>query len=197
MLSLQALRQDPDSAKSALAKRGEAGHSAAVDRDPLPGRGERRRAIAEVEELKARRNEVSKEIGALKRQGADADELILEMRAVGERDRRARCRRVRSRATDPGAPPGAAQPSPSPRFRPGERRTIVVVREWGERTCLLLRAQAPLGSRGGPGNSGPSPGRQGLRLRVSPPQRKGGPASTGAHRLHAGPPHRASTATRS
>jgi seryl-tRNA synthetase len=46
---------------------------------------ERRGALALVEELKARRNEVSREIGELKRTGADAEDRIREMRSVGER----------------------------------------------------------------------------------------------------------------
>ena len=84
MLSLQALRRDPDGAKAALAKRGEGIYSGMVE-EVLSVDEERRRAIAEVEELKARRNEVSKEIGELKRKGEDADGRIREMRAVGER----------------------------------------------------------------------------------------------------------------
>lgn len=84
MLSLQALRHDPDSAKAALAKRGDENYAGMVD-ELLRIDEERRSAIAEVEELKARRNVVSKEIGALKRQGEDAEVQILEMRAVGDR----------------------------------------------------------------------------------------------------------------
>ena len=84
MLSLQALRHDPDSAKAALAKRGEEGYSEAVD-EILSVDEERRGAIAQVEALKARRNEVSKEIGELKRRQEDAEGRILEMRSVGEK----------------------------------------------------------------------------------------------------------------
>ncbi len=47
--------------------------------------GRRRVALSEVNDLKARRNEVSKEIGRIKREGGDADEMILEMREVGTR----------------------------------------------------------------------------------------------------------------
>jgi len=41
--------------------------------------------LAEVNELKAQRNEVSKKIGELKREGADAADPIEEMKGVGER----------------------------------------------------------------------------------------------------------------
>jgi seryl-tRNA synthetase len=46
---------------------------------------ERRSAVTEVNDLKARRNEVSKEVGARKRRGEDAEALIREMGGVGER----------------------------------------------------------------------------------------------------------------
>jgi seryl-tRNA synthetase len=84
MLSIHTLRHQPDDVKAALGKRGDEGYAEAVDR-VLSQDEERRAAIAEVEELKARRNEVSREIGALKRKGEGAEELILEMRAVGDR----------------------------------------------------------------------------------------------------------------
>ena len=45
----------------------------------------RRSMLAEVNELKAQRNEVSKKIGELKREGADAADPIEEMKGVGER----------------------------------------------------------------------------------------------------------------
>jgi seryl-tRNA synthetase len=45
----------------------------------------RRAALTEVNELKAKRNEVSKEVGARKRRGEDASALIAEMGGVGER----------------------------------------------------------------------------------------------------------------
>ncbi len=45
----------------------------------------RREYIQESEELKARRNEVSKEISQMKKEKQDADHLIKEMREVGDR----------------------------------------------------------------------------------------------------------------
>lgn len=83
MLDLRLLRNDPESVKAALEKRGDPALSQAVD-DVLFLDQRRREAIGRVEELKARRNDVSREIGALKRRGEDAEGLILEMRNVGE-----------------------------------------------------------------------------------------------------------------
>ena len=45
----------------------------------------RRSALSEANDLKAQRNEVSKEIGRIKREGGEADEMIDEMQKVGER----------------------------------------------------------------------------------------------------------------
>ena len=47
----------------------------------------RRRLIAEVEDLKARRNEGSRKVGEAKRTGADASSLMEEIRSMGERIR--------------------------------------------------------------------------------------------------------------
>ncbi len=84
MLDLRSLRNDPEQAKAALRKRGEADLSAMVDR-VLALDEERRAAITEVEALKARKNEVSREIGEAKRAGKDATERIEEMRSVGRK----------------------------------------------------------------------------------------------------------------
>ena len=45
--------------------------------------GRRRAALSEVNDLKAQRNEVSKEVGRIKRDGGEADQMIVEMREVG------------------------------------------------------------------------------------------------------------------
>jgi seryl-tRNA synthetase len=70
MLSRDLLRSDGERVRAALAARG--AEVDAVD-EWLRLDAERRAALAEVEELKHRRNEASKEIGALKRAGNDAD----------------------------------------------------------------------------------------------------------------------------
>lgn len=46
---------------------------------------QRKTALGEIEQLRHRRNVVSDEIAALKKSGEDAEEIVLEMRQVGER----------------------------------------------------------------------------------------------------------------
>ena len=57
----------------------------ALDLSPFAALDERRRAILQdVEEKKARRNAVSKEIGIRKKAGESADDVVAEMRALGD-----------------------------------------------------------------------------------------------------------------
>src|SRR5215208_6344516 len=79
MLDLRSIREDPQPARDALARRG------AADRlDELLRLDERRREILpEREEGRARRNRVSEEIAQLKREGKEADQPIAEMRELG------------------------------------------------------------------------------------------------------------------
>jgi seryl-tRNA synthetase len=84
VLDIRRLRTETESVKRALARRGADGLVEAVDE--VLGVDELRRSmLAEVNELKAQRNEVSKKIGELKREGADAADPIEEMKGVGER----------------------------------------------------------------------------------------------------------------
>ncbi len=86
MLDIKRIRSEPDHVRAALARRGESGGSQAVD-EILSLDEARRESITEGDELRARRNEVSRTIGELKRAGEDADGLIGEMRQVAERIR--------------------------------------------------------------------------------------------------------------
>ncbi len=78
MISLQLIRQDPDRVRDSLARRRE---ETSID-DIIGLDEERRRLIQDVEELRARRNQVSKEIGKTKEK---PEALLAEMREVGER----------------------------------------------------------------------------------------------------------------
>ena len=81
MLGIRRLREERDGVIEALARRG-IDATEAVDR--LLQLDERRRqALTDVNDFKARRNAVSKEVGRRKREGEEADELIAEMREVG------------------------------------------------------------------------------------------------------------------
>ncbi len=86
MLDLKLIREDADRVRTRLERRGKPELLALVDQ-VLSLDEERRAAIAAVDAARARRNEVSTEVGRLKKEGrhADAEPLILEMRELGER----------------------------------------------------------------------------------------------------------------
>jgi len=77
MLNLQLIRQNPELVQDSLAKRGEA----AALNEILSLDEERRRLIQEVEGLRARRKQASKEIGQMQEKPA---ELLAAMRDTGE-----------------------------------------------------------------------------------------------------------------
>ena len=77
MLSLQFIRENPDLVREALEKR----HDTAPIDEILSLDKQRRNLLAEVEALRARRNEVSKEIG---KTGEKPPQLIEEMRHIGD-----------------------------------------------------------------------------------------------------------------
>lgn len=82
MLDMKVLRADFEGVKKRLQHRGEdltdLGKFESLDR-------KRRDLIVEAEQLKSKRNEVSQQVAALKREKKDADHLIAEMREVGDR----------------------------------------------------------------------------------------------------------------
>ena len=77
MLSLQFIRQNPELVRESLTKRGEV---SGLD-EVLRLDEERRRLIQEAESLRARKKQVSKEIGKMKEK---PPELLAEMRDVGD-----------------------------------------------------------------------------------------------------------------
>jgi seryl-tRNA synthetase len=83
VLDLKQLREDPDTAREALARRGDAERL-----DPVLELDARRRALLpELEELRAQKNQASKRIGELQRAGEDASEAIAAVRSSGEREK--------------------------------------------------------------------------------------------------------------
>jgi len=86
VIDLRAFRGGAEDARERLARRGDPGILAGLDR-ALSLDERRREIISEVEVLKARRNDVSREIGDRKREGADAADLIADMQAVADRVR--------------------------------------------------------------------------------------------------------------
>lgn len=78
MLDIKFLRTHLTEVQNALATRGDTTHlNTFIESD-----NRRRQVLLEVENLKHRRNVVSEEIAALKKQGKDAETLVLEMREV-------------------------------------------------------------------------------------------------------------------
>ncbi|MCL0036349.1 serine--tRNA ligase, partial [Dehalococcoidia bacterium] len=78
MVSIQFIRQDHGIVREALARRND---DAPLD-EILRLDSEHRKLLQEIEGLRARRNEVSKELGRMKEM---LPELIADMRQVGER----------------------------------------------------------------------------------------------------------------
>jgi seryl-tRNA synthetase len=84
VLDLRQIRDNPEAARAALARRGVDGAllDAALDLD------ERRRALLpELEELRRRKNEASRRIGEMQRAGEDASEAIAEVRGASAREK--------------------------------------------------------------------------------------------------------------
>jgi seryl-tRNA synthetase len=84
MLDIRLIRTDPGTVREGLARRGIPTGGDSVDRILELDEG-RREAIGEANDLKAKRNEVSRVIGELKRAGEDASEMVAQMREVGAR----------------------------------------------------------------------------------------------------------------
>jgi len=82
MLDIKFIRDHPDAVRQRLADRGR-GDEAAIDK--IAVLDQRRRAlITDADKLKALRNTVSKEIGALKARGQDAADKMAAMKKVGD-----------------------------------------------------------------------------------------------------------------
>lgn len=82
MLDIKVLRADFEGVKKLLQHRGE-DLSALDNFEELDKK--RREFIVEAEQLKSKRNDVSAQVAALKRDKQDADHLITEMREVGDK----------------------------------------------------------------------------------------------------------------
>jgi len=125
VLSIELIRQDLDAVKEALKRRGEEAPLEAI----LSLDVERRSILTEVENLRANRNQVSKELGRMSERPAH---LVEEMRQTGERIRvlEERVREVEARLDEqlltlpnlplPDVPPGT------------DESANIVVQTWGE-----------------------------------------------------------------
>src|SRR5690606_3786010 len=86
VLDLRRIREEPDRIVERLSRRGGTDYRRLID-ELLQLDEQRRAVIAEVDRLRARRNEVSPQVGKLKQAGRheEAEPLIREMRELGDR----------------------------------------------------------------------------------------------------------------
>ena len=81
MLDIRFIRENKDAVKLAMKNR-----NAAVDIDAVLELDQKRRTlIVEVDELKAKRNQISKNIGKMIQEGGDPESVKAEVRGMGER----------------------------------------------------------------------------------------------------------------
>ena len=135
MLDLRSIRQDPDAIRAALGRRGAAEETDRTVAEVLELDEERRALIVEGDGLKARRNAVSQEVGERKRRREDAEELIAEMKRVGERirDIDSRLRDIEAAIEDRLL---RTPNLPHPAVQEGGEESNRVVRSWGEPRTL-------------------------------------------------------------
>ena len=139
MLSLEQIRNDTDTVRAALVRRAE--DEDCLD-EILAMDAQRRSAITDGDELRARRNAVSREIGQARSQGGQPDEsVVAEMRDVGRRINELEdlVRDLDARINDamlalPNLPHAS---TPEGVDETGN----VVLRHWGEPTVLDFEAQ--------------------------------------------------------
>jgi seryl-tRNA synthetase len=84
MLDLRQIRENPQPARDALARRGV--DPALLD-EALELDDRRRALLPELEQLRARKNQASKRIGELQRTGEDASDAIAEVKGVSAREK--------------------------------------------------------------------------------------------------------------
>ena len=187
MLDPRLLREQPDVVRRALQARGSnAPIDALLDQD-----ARRLRVLRDVEELKARRNRLSQEVAAAKRQRQDATALVEESRALGSQISEGRSGAARPRrgprADRPPVPERPARERAAGGRRGRERRGAPL----GHAPRVRVPRAPPLGARRAPGDP---------RLRARRQARQGAlHGAVGARRatrarprpVHAGPPHEA------
>ncbi|HET7464583.1 MAG TPA: serine--tRNA ligase [Longimicrobium sp.] len=140
MLDVRQIRQDPDGFRAALARRGNAEKTDAAIGRIMALDTERRALIGEGDELKSRRNAASQQVAERKRAKESADDLIAEVRQVGDRIREidARLREVEGELDDLLL----RLPQPvDPSVPEGGEESNTVVRCWGEPKELGFEAK--------------------------------------------------------
>jgi seryl-tRNA synthetase len=137
MLDVRLIRQDPEHVRARLAVRGKRAETDAAVDAVLALDAERRALVGEGDDRKARRNAVSQEVGARKRRGEGADDLVEEMRGVNDRirevDARLRDLEAELEALLLGTPNLPHESVPE-----GGEESNAVVRTWGERRSFAF-----------------------------------------------------------
>ncbi len=130
MIDIHKLRRDPEDYKKRLSRRDKT-LPALIDK-VLALDEEKRRVQSQAEELRSRRNALSKEIGSLKRSGGDTKALEEEVRAIKERIDRLEEDRERLEGELQTLLLSIPNP-PHPSVPPGEdEEDNVEIRRWGE-----------------------------------------------------------------
>ena len=132
MLDIKLIREKPDEVRRGLEKRGAdpgmVDHVIAFD-------AVRRDLLGKVEERKSRRNAVSKQIGQLRKEGADTSEIQMSMRALGDE-----ISDLDSKIADVEEEQNAALLSmpnmPAPGVVPGGKENNETVKTWGEKPAF-------------------------------------------------------------
>jgi seryl-tRNA synthetase len=129
MLSIELIRKDPDHVRRALESRGEDDPLAEL----LELDAQRRKGIAEGDELRGRRNRVSRSLGQARSSGeGPAPEIVQEMRQVGD-SIQALEQQVRGLEEQINTILMGMPNLPLPDVPPGlDEESNVVVRTWGE-----------------------------------------------------------------
>lgn len=128
MLDINLIRENGEEVKNALLKRMES-----VDfTDLLAWDDERRNLIIESDELKAKRNEVSKQIPMMKKEGREVQPLFEEMKVVGDRikDLDNRLAEIEGKINDFLA---RLPNIPDDDVKAGGKENNEVIRAWGEK----------------------------------------------------------------
>jgi seryl-tRNA synthetase len=132
VLDIRRIREEPDRVRTSLAVRGNPDLDRAIDR-VLELDEARRALVSEVDDMRARRNEVSPRVGDLKREGRhdEAAAIIVEMRELGDR-----LTELESALGQRDAELTAALQDvpniPAPDVPAGGETDAVVLRGWGE-----------------------------------------------------------------
>ena len=125
MLDIQLLRKDLPAAVAGLKRRGfefdETAYRALEDK--------RRTLQLRTEELQAKRNALSKQVGMLKGKGEDASAVLKEVGGIGEE---LKSNETALAALQVKSTPSCASPNIRPECRKESRATTCRVRRWGE-----------------------------------------------------------------